>query len=230
MPFTPFHFGIALLLFAIMPFLDPVSLFVGSVIPDIEGITALFILPNLGLPLHGPLHSFLGAIVLGVITGGTCYLILQYSGLHDIMNKTLPTSITLKKSIISALLGTFSHIILDAPLYEEMNPFFPFTGNPYLGIIPSSDVYLICIISYILGGLIMLIKYIHNEQLVEGFRQRSNKDKMTIIILIGVTSILIFISQLFFLLLILFIIVISYISLSFFWKKEKLEPEKVNLK
>lgn len=81
MPFTPFHFGIALLLFAVMPFLDPLALFVGSVIPDIEGITAIFIFPYWGLPWHGPLHSFLGVIVLGVITGGMSYLILKHSTL-----------------------------------------------------------------------------------------------------------------------------------------------------
>lgn len=158
MPFTPFHFGIALLLFAVMPFLDPLALFVGSVIPDIEGIAAIFIFPYAGLPLHGPLHSFLGAIVLGVITGGVSYIILQYSGLHDTLAKTLSIHVTLKKSMISALLGTFSHIIFDAPLYSEMNPFLPFMGNPWFRLVPSSTPYLICIIGFILGGLVLLVR------------------------------------------------------------------------
>lgn len=107
MPFTPFHFGIALFLFAIMPFLDPFALFIGSVIPDIEGITALFIFPYSGLSLHGPLHSFLGALVLGILTGGASYFVLTNVGISETLNKTLSINITLKKSIVSALLGTF---------------------------------------------------------------------------------------------------------------------------
>ncbi|MFX0208719.1 MAG: hypothetical protein ACFFDT_22245, partial [Candidatus Hodarchaeota archaeon] len=130
MPFTPFHFGIALLLFSVMPFLDPLALFVGSVVPDIEGITAIFIFPDSGLPLHGPLHSFFGAVVLGILTGVVSYFVLTKIGISETLNNILSINITLKKSILSAFLGTFSHTILDAPLYNDMDPFLPLIGNP----------------------------------------------------------------------------------------------------
>jgi len=165
-PFTPFHFGITLLLFAVLPFLDPLSLFVGAVIPDIEGITIVFIFPYSGLPLHGPFHSFLGAIVLGVITGGTSYLFLKHSGLRNILDETLSMSFTLKKSIASALLGTFSHIILDAPLYRDMSPFWPLTGNLFLNVVSPFTPYLICVISFITGLAILLIRFRHSEQFI----------------------------------------------------------------
>ena len=96
------------------------------IIPDIEGITALFIFPYSGLPLHGPLHSFFGALVFGILTGGASYFVLTKVGISETLNKTLSINITLKKSIVSALLGTFSHIMLDAPLYNDMDPFLPF--------------------------------------------------------------------------------------------------------
>ncbi|MFX0209260.1 MAG: hypothetical protein ACFFDT_24970, partial [Candidatus Hodarchaeota archaeon] len=78
MPFTPFHWGISLLIQSLLFFLDPMALFIGSIIPDIEGITAWFILPGRGLPLHGPLHSFTGATFLGLITGISSWLTLKY--------------------------------------------------------------------------------------------------------------------------------------------------------
>ncbi len=188
LPFTPFHFGVALFLYAVMPFLDPISLFIGAVIPDIEGIAALIIFPYSGLPFHGPLHSFLGALVLGVVVGSLSYLGLKLSQERGFVPSKM--SITLRKSIISALLGTTSHIILDAPLYSDMNPFLPFTGNPLLGLVPYSTPYFVCTISFIVGLFIVLIRFRHHwRQLIDTTELRSliKDQKVPLLVAIAVT-------------------------------------------
>lgn len=164
MPFTPFHWGISILIQSLLLFLDPVALFIGSVIPDVEGITAWFILPGMGLPLHGPLHSFPGAILLGLITGISSWLGFKYLFplIIEQLQLNLPFTVpefSLKCSLLSAFIGTFSHIILDAPLYGEMNLLFPLgIGNPLDGIIPPTQVYLFCVFGFILGSIILVIR------------------------------------------------------------------------
>ncbi|MFX0064245.1 MAG: hypothetical protein ACFFC7_18895 [Candidatus Hermodarchaeota archaeon] len=190
MPFTPFHFGIAILLFGIMPFLDPLALFVSVIIPDIEGITALFILPYSGLPLHGPLHSFLGAIALGIVTGGVSYLVLKIFQKYGIIPSQI--HVTLSKSMFSAFLGTISHILLDAPLYSEMNPFLPFPGNPLVGLVPQSFPYLVCVISFLLGSVILLIRLSrHHPELIKWFEIIKLMRKQKVFLVIAVPVLLI---------------------------------------
>ncbi len=77
MPFTFFHWFLSLLLQTCFMLLDPVALFVGSVIIDIEGIASIFLFRELNLPLHGPFHSFLGALVSGFLVGLCSWLFFR---------------------------------------------------------------------------------------------------------------------------------------------------------
>ena len=162
MPFTPFHWGISIFIQGILIFLDPLALFIGSIIPDIEGITALFIFPGRGLPLHGPLHSFPGAFFLGLLTGISSWFCFRYFLPQVVakfqLNFSLP-EYSLKCSLLSAFLGTFSHIILDAPIYNDMDIWYPLgVGNPLYEIVPSTLVYSSCIFGFIIGSIILIIR------------------------------------------------------------------------
>jgi hypothetical protein len=67
MPFTPFHFGPALLLgLALFTVFDLPTLLIASVIPDIEPFYVMYF--NVyGYPLHGFFHSYLGASILAFL-------------------------------------------------------------------------------------------------------------------------------------------------------------------
>ncbi|MFX0212396.1 MAG: hypothetical protein ACFFDT_40860, partial [Candidatus Hodarchaeota archaeon] len=68
---------------------------------------------------------------------------------------------SLKISLLSSFIGTFSHIILDSPLYEEMELLYPLKlGNPWYNTVPSNLVYFSCILSLFLGILILLLRYV----------------------------------------------------------------------
>lgn len=165
MPFTIFHWGLSLLLQACFMFLDPLALFIGSVIIDIEGIASIF-LPELNLPLHGSFHSFLGATVLGFFVGLCSWLffrsilpfIIEIS--HIELSFSLPT-FSLKLSLISSYIGTFSHILLDVPLYNDMNPWYPITSieNSFFNIVDGSFIYFFCVICFFTGLSLLFIRY-----------------------------------------------------------------------
>lgn len=156
MPFTPFHFGVAL------PFIfwdwkkkrvDAVSALIGSVIVDIRAIYLFFF--STRSDFHGFLHSFFSAIILGVIIGLFVHLTRkQWNSLLKLGKWGQDTSLLSK--IIVASLFTTSHILLDGALYGEgimaMEPLWPFaSGNFLYRWLNSSVVHGICIYGFIVG-------------------------------------------------------------------------------
>jgi len=127
MPATPLHIGIPGLISYYNPKkVDIAAAIIGSVIID----TDFFLFLIFGTPVHGYLHSFLSATLVAVLLAGILYL----------LNPTMielkkwfgwETETGIKSLLAGAFTGTYSHIILDMLLYWEMNPLFPFNGNPF---------------------------------------------------------------------------------------------------
>lgn len=154
MPFTPFHLGPALLFgLLLFPYLDLPTFLVSNVIVDLEPFLILFLgLPG---PVHGPFHSY----TLGTLVAlGTALLMVLMQpltcpimSLFRIRQESSP-----KKVLITAVLGLYLHLTLDAFLYSEMRPFYPLVGNPLLGWFSMRAVYQFCILSF-LPGLFLYI-------------------------------------------------------------------------
>lgn len=163
MPFTPFHWGVSILIQSILMFLDPIALFLGSVIPDIEGITALFILPNQNLPLHGPLHSITGAILLGSLLSLFSWIMYSKINISFYLSKIIAREFppySFRVSLLSSWFGTLSHIILDSILYPEMDLLYPSGfGNPFVYLLPGTWVYIFCVLCFILGIGILILRF-----------------------------------------------------------------------
>jgi membrane-bound metal-dependent hydrolase YbcI (DUF457 family) len=114
---------------------------------DLEPLTFLL----LDLPvLHLFFHTFLGATILALIGALVVYL------LRGVFEKIiafflLPQVASPLNITAAALIGAYSHIVLDAFLYPEMQPFWPLLGNPFLGLVSSSTIYLFCIVCFIIA-------------------------------------------------------------------------------
>lgn len=122
MPFTPFHLGFGILLYALLSFLDPIALLLGTIIIDLEPIFHLLF--DVG-QLHGVMHSLLGVIVFtGPVT------LISWST-NKLLTKYFKIDLRFKWyfSLISSVLGLISHILFDAGLYSEMMLLYPFTKN-----------------------------------------------------------------------------------------------------
>ena len=158
MPFTPYHLGPALLLGVVcFPFFDIIALLIASVILDIEPLIILAL--GTGAPLHGIMHTYLIAtpvamLVSGIIwlLRGPLYQLLSLFGIEQEASKM--------RIMISSLIGTNSHVLLDSFIYPEMNPFYPIMGNPFLGLISTTAIYQFCLICGIAGIILYIFRFL----------------------------------------------------------------------
>jgi hypothetical protein len=165
-PFTLFHWGPALLIFSLFISLDPLALLISSVAVDAEGILVLFFNRNIFLqdcaayscPLHGPLHSIIGATVSALVI----YLLLLL--ITRPFSKNLKNLLRIKDDqviLTSALVGAYSHIFLDGFLYPEMSLAWPFwSWNPLFGAVGSFEIYGSCVLAFLAGGALLLVRKI----------------------------------------------------------------------
>ncbi len=160
MPFTPFHLGPALLVgFILLGYLDLPTFMVASVLVDLEPLAVLVF--GLPYPLHGFFHSFLGASVAAALLAVVMSRARGSLGFLDGFFGPGERRGT-RGFLVAALLGAWSHVLLDAPLYGELRPFYPFGGNPFLGV----DLYLglgayrFCLLSGVVGIALFIFRYL----------------------------------------------------------------------
>ena len=155
MPFTPFHLGTALFLGEIFEKrINMAAIMLGSIIVDIRATYCFFTGCQ---PLHGPLHTYLGATLLALLV-----VIGIYGGRHILEKITLRLRMkqdySLYSIIAGALIGTWSHVLLDSFLYTDIIPLWPLELNPFYGILSFSLVYSVCIGCFVLGSFIFFYK------------------------------------------------------------------------
>ncbi len=81
--------------------------------------------------LHGFTHTYIGTFVIAAFSALTGKYAAEY-GL-GFLGLTRQVPISWPITIISAYIGTFSHILLDSIMYADMAPFAPVTGNWLFG-------------------------------------------------------------------------------------------------
>jgi membrane-bound metal-dependent hydrolase YbcI (DUF457 family) len=115
-------------------------------------------------PLHGYAHTFLFGGFLGLLWGGFSYYNLGTIFLDIMKSLYISYSVSLKRMLISGILGVWFHIITDSILYSDIKPFYPFSFNPMYGLIGIEKLYLICLLLFI-PVLIMLLIMRHKSLL-----------------------------------------------------------------
>jgi membrane-bound metal-dependent hydrolase YbcI (DUF457 family) len=57
------------------------------------------------------------------------------------------------------MIGTFSHIALDALMHPDMHPFWPIMGgNPWLGSVSVGSVHLACGLAGLAGAAVIALR------------------------------------------------------------------------
>lgn len=78
MPFTPFHFGpAACVALPLHKRVDFLSFLLVNVAIDLEPLAAIHL--NLNYPLHGYAHTFIGAVVVGILSGWALYALRRHT-------------------------------------------------------------------------------------------------------------------------------------------------------
>ena len=164
MPFTPFHLGPGLGLgLPLRRYLHTPTFLLASVIVDAEPFLVLFL--GLRYPLHGYLHTFLLAIPVGFVLG---YAMFLHEGflqpLYKIFLLATGNTLSVNSFVVAGGLGTGLHVLLDAPLYTDITPFYPITTNLFYNPSLTPEIYSLCIwmgafgIIYYLGLLVLSIQ------------------------------------------------------------------------
>ncbi len=188
MPFTPFHFGPGLLIgLLFLSFIDFPTFLIASVIVDIEPFLVLTF--NLDYPLHGFFHSFLGgtiiALILTVIMTKGRKFFTPILSFFKIEQET-----SFKRILFASLLGIYIHILLDSPIYTDIQPFFPLDFNPFYRStsLPGLLETMICVwcfiaglIIYIIGLIVLAMKYRRKNHISDENNKSNTKFNSTII-------------------------------------------------
>jgi membrane-bound metal-dependent hydrolase YbcI (DUF457 family) len=157
MPFTPFHMGPGLLIKALLQ--GSFSLMVFGWTQIIMDIQPLVVILTGEGHLHGFTHTYVGATLIAIVSALTDKYAAEF-GLRFIdQARFLP--IRWKIAIISAFIGSFSHVLLDSVMHADVEPFAPFvTTNAMLGFISIEALHQFCLYSGVLGvGLYFAVSH-----------------------------------------------------------------------
>ena len=154
MPFTPFHMGPGLALKAVMQ--GSFSLMVFGWAQIVMDIQPLVVIVTGEGHLHGFTHTLIGATLLGAASALSGKYLAEL-GLRLLqLQRFLPISWSV--AIISAYIGTYSHVALDGLMHADLQPFAPFAlDNPLLGGMSIATVHKLCVYSALFGGALYFV-------------------------------------------------------------------------
>jgi hypothetical protein len=166
MPFTPFHFGPGAAIKVIWPRAFSFLTFAAAqVVTDLE--PGYFILQRQP-PLHRWAHTYLGAVVVAAVTALLMGLILRVWQKTVLrlrarsVNAVVGPKLYWRVILISAFVGTVSHVFLDSIMHPDMHPFAPFSvRNPMLGLISLKALHYSCIGSGVFALVYGLLRGSH---------------------------------------------------------------------
>jgi membrane-bound metal-dependent hydrolase YbcI (DUF457 family) len=151
MPITPFHLGPGAICKAAAGRHFSFMVYGGTqVLMDIEPLIGIIQRKPV---LHGYTHTILGALVIGTLAGivgrpiSACVLRVFRIPHYPF---------TWTACFVAAYFGAFSHVMLDALMHSDMNPWWPIaSGNQLLGVMPLWSIHAACAVTGVIGALIV---------------------------------------------------------------------------
>ena len=154
MPFTPVHMGPGLLIKALLQ--GSFSLMVFGWTQIVMDVQPLWVMIVGHGHLHGFSHTLIGSSLIAIFAALTGKYLSEF-GLRiiGIANPPQPIVITWWVAFLSALIGSYSHVGLDAIMHGDVQPAYPLTlDNPLLGMISVNTLHKLCLYSGMLGAVI----------------------------------------------------------------------------
>ncbi|NMF91197.1 metal-dependent hydrolase [Aromatoleum petrolei] len=151
MPFTPLHMGPGILVKAFLQ--GSFSLMVFGWAQIVMDIQPLVVMITGEGHLHGFSHTYVGATLLAVVSTLTgkylSELGLKLLGHPEFLPIGWPVA------VVSATIGTFSHVLLDSVMHGDVEPFWPVSlANRLHGIISIEALHWLCVGSAVMGAVL----------------------------------------------------------------------------
>lgn len=168
MPFTPLHTGPGIVLKSLFSRYFSFTVFV--VVQIMIDIEVMILIIQRKPYLHGFFHTFVGAtiiVILMVIPGKFLSQWIKSIWNNAMVNVksgklVMPAHTSWLASFNGAMIGTYSHIVLDSLYHRDIRPFYPwFSENLLYGIVNPFSIEKICIMLGVAGILILLVKIRH---------------------------------------------------------------------
>ena len=154
MPFTPFHMGPGILVKALLQ--GSFSLMVFGWTQIVMDIQPLVVLLTGEGHLHGFSHTYVGATLIGVISALTGKYAAEF-GLR-LIGQTRHVPIGWTIAIVSAFIGSYSHVLLDSLMHADLEPFAPFVAaNSFLGFVSIDVLHKFCLYSGLAGASLYFV-------------------------------------------------------------------------
>lgn len=157
MPFTPFHMGPGLLVKALLQGSFSLMVFAwAQIIMDIQPLVVMITGEG---HLHGFSHTYVGATLIGIGSALTGKYAAEL-GLR-LMGQLRHLPVSWPVAGISAVIGSYSHVLLDSVMHPDIQPFAPFIlDNRLLGCLSVAALHEFCLYSGLLGvGLYFAISH-----------------------------------------------------------------------
>ncbi len=171
MPITPFHFGPAAAIKAVAPRHFSFTMFVfTNIVIDVE---PLYFMATGDWPIHRFLHTYLGATIAAV----ACFFAgrpvclwairLWNSRLSEGQARWLRVEprIEALPAATGALIGGWSHVLLDSLMHSDMEPLAPFSaGSGMVHLVTIDQLELFCALAGALGIAVLLAMAAHRRK------------------------------------------------------------------
>ncbi len=156
MPFTPIHMGPGIFIKAILQ--SSFSLMVFGWTQIIMDIQPLLVMITGKGHLHGFTHTYIGAILIAVISALSGKYLSELGLKISGVTKEQPITILWWVAFLSAAIGSFSHVFLDSIMHTDVEPFFPITLiNNFHGLVSIEILYKFCLYSGLVGAVIYYV-------------------------------------------------------------------------
>lgn len=155
MPFTPLHMGPGMAVKAIAQ--DKFSLIIFGWAQILVDLQPLVVVLTQEGQIHGLTHTFVGGAVLGVAAAASGKPLAE--ALLNLFRKKEKPRIQISWKIAwwSGLVGGLSHVLLDALIYPDMSPFWPFVKGNSMNVFTSRGITAFCIYSGLAGLLVYFV-------------------------------------------------------------------------
>ncbi|RMG31442.1 MAG: hypothetical protein D6732_14850 [Methanobacteriota archaeon] len=157
MPFTLYHWGFALLFGRRFEPDDRLRATIIGIVavsfPDLEGF-ANVMLGMEQIPIHGVLHSFLGAFLSGLAIA--------------LLSKAIWKELSMEEFVLYTFLPLFGHVAIDLLMYPDMKPFLPFSGinNPIIIPFGQGLAFSLCIVALVVWAIWVIWDWLDEPGLV----------------------------------------------------------------
>lgn len=179
MPVTPFHVGPGSLVKVALR--EKFSLTIFGFAQIVIDLQPLFAMLGADIELHGFTHTFLGATLIAAISSiigkPLCEKCLRIWNQNMFQSEAhllwhFPEKISWAVVISSALIGTYSHVLLDCIMHAEIEPFYPLAiRNQLFDRVEMEELHKLCAYAGLLGfmgyfgiGYFLLVRKNQNDQ------------------------------------------------------------------